>query len=297
MSFRLLRYASDRGPRAAILVDDRVHDLEGRLTGAEDLDANCTLSILQNWSTVEPQLRALAANPGGAGRPLDVLTLESPLSPANIYCAAANYFDHYREMHQGKDRVKDAVAPYFFLKSTRSVTGPTGRVIKPGYAHDLDWEAEIVAVIGKRARNISAADALGYVAGYCVGNDVSLRDVMIREDWPAVRTDWLAAKSFEGAGPMGPWITPASEIPDPQNLKINTWVNETVEQDTNSKDMIYSIAEQIESLSARMALEPGDVIFTGTGGGVGEAKGRFMKPGDICKVTIERLGSLENPID
>lgn len=295
MTFRLLRYASDQGPRAAVLVGDQVYDVEGRLD-IDGVDATCTLSLLQNWQAVEPRLRAVAEKPEGQARRLSEVTLEAPLLPGNVYCAAANYYDHYREMHDGKERAKGAVAPYFFQKTTRGVVGPTATVTKPAYATDLDWEAEIVAVIGRRARNVPVSEALSYVAGYCVGNDLSLRDLMVRQDWPAVRTDWLAAKSFDGSGPLGPWITPASEIDDPQNLKINTWVNDQVEQDTNSKDMIYSIAEQIEFLSSRMALEPGDVIFTGTGGGVGEAKGRFMKPGDLCRVTIERLGTIETRI-
>jgi 2-keto-4-pentenoate hydratase/2-oxohepta-3-ene-1,7-dioic acid hydratase in catechol pathway len=296
MSFRLLRYASPQGPRAAILVDSRVYDLADRLPATAGVDANSVVSLLQHWQTVEPRLRKLASEVDGSGVPLDGLTLESPLVPGNIYCAAANYYDHYREMHGGKERVKEALAPYFFQKSTRGAVGAAATVVKPKRAQHLDWEAEIVAVIGKRARDVQASAALSHVAGYCVGNDLSLRDLLIREDWPVVRTDWLASKSFEGGAPMGPWITPASEVPDPQRLKINTWVNGQVEQDTNSKDMVYSIAEQIESLSSRFALEPGDVIFTGTGGGVGEAKGRFMKAGDVCKITIEALGTIENRI-
>lgn len=296
MSFRLLRYSSPQGPRAAILVANRVYDLAGRLPAAAHVDANDVVSLLQNWQSVEPLLRRLASEVDGKGRAVEGLTLEAPLVPGNIYCAAANYFDHYREMHNGKERVKGAMAPYFFQKSTRSVAGATAPIALPRMAKNLDWEAEIVAVIGKRARHVPASEALQHVAGYCVGNDLSLRDLLVREDWPVVRTDWLASKSFEGGAPLGPWITPASEVPDPQRLKIDTWVNSQLEQDTSSKEMIYTVAEQIEFLSARFALEPGDVIFTGTGGGVGEAKGRFMKPGDVCKVTIESLGTIENRI-
>lgn len=296
MSYRLLRYASSKGPRAAILVKDRVLDLEGPLAAADGLDPTCTLSLLRNWVEVEPQLRALAETTSGDWKALSSVTLEAPLLPTNIYCAAANYYDHYREMHQGKERVKEAVAPYFFLKSTRAVTGPTAAVPHPSYTKQLDWEAEIAVVIGKSARNVNRANALEHIAFYCVSNDLSLRDALLREDWPVVRTDWLASKSFEGGAPMGPWLTPASEIADPQDLKIKTWVNGQVEQDTSSKDMVYTIAEQIESLSARLTLEPGDVIFTGTGGGVGEAKGRFMKKGDVCRVAIESLGEIENRI-
>lgn len=295
MTYRLLRFATDGGPRAGLLIGDRVYALDGLLS-APGLQSDCTLSILQNWAVAEPQLRTIAQAPVGEGRPVAEVRLEAPLMPGNIYCAAANYYDHYREMHGGAERVKGALAPYFFQKTNRAVVGPTAAVARPSYATDLDWEAEIVAVIGRRARNVSASEALDYVAGYCVGNDLSLRDAMIRADWPAVRTDWLAAKSFEGGAPMGPWLTPASEIADPQSLKIQTWVSGAIEQDTNSRDMIYTVAEQIESLSARFALEPGDVIFTGTGGGVGEAKNRFMSPGDVCRVTIENLGTIENPI-
>ena len=133
-----------------------------------------------------------------------------------------------------------------------------------------------------------------YVAGYTIFNDLSARDVMIREDWP-FRFDWLLQKSFDTAGPMGRWFTPASDIKDPHKLKIDLWVNDRHEQDTNSNQMIFDIREQIVALSRQITLRPGDVISTGTGAGVGRPKGRYLKPGDRIKITIEGLGNAQEP--
>jgi 2-keto-4-pentenoate hydratase/2-oxohepta-3-ene-1,7-dioic acid hydratase in catechol pathway len=159
----------------------------------------------------------------------------------------------------------------------------------------VDWEAELVAVIGRPAKNVSVDDALGYVAGYTVGNDLSARDLSARLHLSGnspFKYDWVSHKSFDGACPVGPWIAPAKEIPDPQNLSIKLWVNDVLKQDSHTSKMIFSTAEQIAHLSTRITLHPGDLILTGTPAGVGMARQEFLKAGDEVKVWIERIGTL-----
>jgi 2-keto-4-pentenoate hydratase/2-oxohepta-3-ene-1,7-dioic acid hydratase in catechol pathway len=143
---------------------------------------------------------------------------------------------------------------------------------------------------------VAAADALDYVAGYTIVNDVSARDLGNREDWPRWGQDWLSHKTFETSAPMGPWIIPAAQIPDPHNLDIGLWVNTEKMQDSNSSNLIFNINEQIEFLSKRVTLQPGDVISTGTPSGVGRPRGIFLKPGDTVRIEIEGIGTLENPV-
>jgi 2-keto-4-pentenoate hydratase/2-oxohepta-3-ene-1,7-dioic acid hydratase in catechol pathway len=142
---------------------------------------------------------------------------------------------------------------------------------------------------------VKKADAMKHVAGYTIVNDLSARDHAIREDWP-FRHDWLWQKSFDASAPMGPWIVPAGDIKNPQNLKIDLWVNDRHEQDTNTNQMVFDIGEQIEDLSRQITLQPGDVISTGTGAGVGRPKGRFLNPGDRVRITIEGVGTLEHRV-
>jgi 2-keto-4-pentenoate hydratase/2-oxohepta-3-ene-1,7-dioic acid hydratase in catechol pathway len=302
MSYRLLTYvvpASD-APRAGLLVGDRVVDLKAgvdALKSTVDFDVTSTLAVIQAWERSEPVLRAVAGAKAPRSYPLSEVRLTAPLLyPTNIFCAAANYQDHFREMIN-RDVDKTTINPYFFLKVARqTVIGPNQAIRRPKVVSKLDWEAEIAVVIGKAARNVKAAQALDYIAGYTIINDLSARDYIRRADWPALVSDWMWQKSFDTSAPMGPWITPKSEVADPQNLKINTWVNGNLEQDTHSKFMVFTVREQIEALSQHVTLLPGDVIATGTGSGVGHPKGKYMNPGDKVKIEIEGLGTLENPV-
>jgi len=305
MSYRLLSYFPDpsKPARAGILLGERLLDLEAAIKASMErpvaFDATSTLAVLQSWLHAEPILKAIDAA-GGAGiasRPVKEVALAAPiLYPRTLYCAAANYQDHFHEM-LGHDVDKSKIKPYFFLKvSHQAIIGTGADIRKPHITQKLDWEAEIAVVIGRSGRNIKARDALNHVAGYCCFNDLSARDYLNREDWPALKSDWVWQKSFDTSAPMGPWMTPKSEIADPQNLAIKTWVNGNLEQDTHSKFMIFSVAEQIEALSEHMTLLPGDVIATGTGAGVGARKNRFLNAGDTLRIAIDGLGTLENPV-
>jgi 2-keto-4-pentenoate hydratase/2-oxohepta-3-ene-1,7-dioic acid hydratase in catechol pathway len=297
MDIKLLGYQSGQGTKAGLLVGDKVVDLQGALTGVSGVDAASVLSLLQAWGDVLPRLDAIAARPPANAMPLASVKLAAPiLYPSNIFCAAANYQDHFREM-SGKDVDKTKIKPYFFNKVARqTVIGPGAPIKRPAITQKLDWEAEIAVVIGKAGRNIKHDSALDHVAGYTIINDLSARDFIRRADWPNMASDWLWQKSFDTSAPMGPWITLARDVPDPQNLFLKTWVNGNIEQDTHSKHMVFTVREQIVALSEHFTLLPGDVIATGTGSGVGHPKQKYLQPGDTCRIEIERLGSIENPI-
>jgi len=163
------------------------------------------------------------------------------------------------------------------------------------YSKKMDWEIELAAVIGKPAKDVPLDKALSYVAGYTVACDLSARDRGFREQVSVgspFRADWVAHKNFEGACPLGPWIVPASDIKDPQNLDLKLWVNGVIKQDSNTREMIFNLAEQIEQLSSAITLLPGDIILTGTPAGVGAGRGEFLKAGDEVKLWIEKIGEL-----
>jgi 2-keto-4-pentenoate hydratase/2-oxohepta-3-ene-1,7-dioic acid hydratase in catechol pathway len=152
-------------------------------------------------------------------------------------------------------------------------------------------------VIGGPARNVPLDRALDYVAGYTIGNDLSARDLTKRphvSDTSPFKFDWLGQKNFDDGCPLGPWIVPADEIPDPQNLALKLWVNDVIKQDSHTSKMIFTLAEQIAHLSTMITLQPGDLILTGTAAGVGLARKEFLKPGDVVKIWIENVGTLTN---
>lgn len=298
--FKLLNYRADTGAaHAAILAgDDRVIDLVHALPG--EAWAASTLAVLGAWDTARPRLAALAALPDAPSRPLQSVQLMAPLLyPPAIYCTGANYQAHANEMSaEGAGVDKATTQPYLFLKSgPHCVIGPNEAIRLPRISQKVDWEGEFAVVIGRRARNVRAADAMQYVAGYTIMNDVSLRDLSRRPDWPRWNIDWFGHKNFETGAPMGPWIVPAEQIPDPAACRLQLWVNAERMQDTLVSGLIFDIAELIEYLSRRMTLLPGDVIATGTPSGVGRPRGIFLKPGDRVRIEISGIGTLENPVE
>src|SRR5262245_34192413 len=299
MTFKLLNYAGRRSePRAAILVDDNaVVDLQDAVPGKRW--AESTLAVLAAGDEALPALRKLAgAKPKTKRRLADVRLLAPLLYPPAIYCAGANYLDHATEMSaEGKGVDKAATQPYFFLKSgPHCVIGPGAAVRLPAISEKVDWEAECAVVIGRRGRNIKAADAMKHVAGYTIMNDLSARDLSRRPGWPRRGIDWFRHQTFDCAAPMGPWITPAEGIPDIYACQLRLWVNQEKMQDTLVSGLIFNIAEMIEYLSRRVTLLPGDVISTGTPSGVGRPRGIFLKPGDRVRIELSGVGILENPV-
>jgi 2-keto-4-pentenoate hydratase/2-oxohepta-3-ene-1,7-dioic acid hydratase in catechol pathway len=229
-------------------------------------------------------------------RPLKQTKIRAPtLYPGMLYCAGANYRDHVLEM-TGKSVLKEDRQPFFFLKTIAgTIIGPGEAVRLPSYSSKVDWEAEITLVIGRAGKNIPTDRAMDHVAGFTIMNDLSARDLTKRDDVPFV-FDWIGQKCFDTAAPMGPWITPADAIPDPNDMAIRLWVNGELKQNSNSGQQIFSFNEQIAYLSHHVTLYPGDVIATGTPAGVGMTKGEFLKPGDQIKIEVEGLGVLVNPV-
>jgi 2-keto-4-pentenoate hydratase/2-oxohepta-3-ene-1,7-dioic acid hydratase in catechol pathway len=299
--YKLLTYAAAEGPRAGIAIGEQVFDAANATGIAADVTV---LGMLQDWAAARTRLAKAAASPG-AGRPLAGTRLLAPiLWPSAIYCAGANYADHAAEMARAIGRSPEpdphtlGLKPWHFLKAGRStLAAPDDTVRISGLSKTMDWEIELAAVIGRAAKNVPLDRALEYVAGYTIANDLSARDMGRRPHVPDTapfKFDWVAHKNFDGSCPLGPWIVPSEDIPDPQKLGLKLWVNDVIKQDSNTGRMIFTLAEQIEHLSSRITLQPGDVILTGTPAGVGAARPEFLKAGDVVKLWIEDIGTLSN---
>ncbi|WP_236796066.1 fumarylacetoacetate hydrolase family protein [Amycolatopsis sp. GM8] len=251
--------------------------------------------VLRDWEAVAPLLARWAP---ADGAPLGPARLLAPVrSPRKLLCAGANYRGHAREM--GITELPADLEPYFFMLPPTSITGPGADIVIPGdTAARVDWEAELAVVIGTGGRDIAVTDALAHIAGYTIMNDVSARGMHARPAplAPPFVYDWLASKGRDTFSPTGPGITPAWFVPDPQDLPIRLWRNGKLEQDGNTADMIFTVAELIAAASGLMTLEPGDVIATGTPSGVGVAQGVSLADGDVVRVEIGPLGVLENPV-
>ena len=213
----------------------------------------------------------------------------APLSnPPKILCLGLNYINHAEE--QGTSASED---PTLFMKPRTAINGPYDEIIKPKWVNQLDYECELAVVIGKRGKEILESEAMKYILGYMVINDVSARDIQYKDK------QWTRGKSFDTFAPLGPWITTADEIRDPHRLTIKTLVNGEIRQNSSTEKMFIKIPQIICSLSRVMTLEPGDVIATGTPAGVGiwmKPTPRFLKDGDVVEMSISGLGSIKNMI-
>jgi acylpyruvate hydrolase len=234
---------------------------------------------------------AQAGAAAAAGEAVDEssLTFLAPIvRPSKIICLGLNYRDHAEESGLGIPEF-----PVLFARFPSSLIGHGAPIILPKVSNQLDWEAELVAVLGKGGKNIAEADALGHVAGYSVFNDASLRDYQVRTP------QWTAGKNFDDTGAFGPWLVTPEELPaGAAGLKIECRVNGAVMQSSNTGNLIFDVAKTISLLSTFMTLEAGDILVMGTPGGVGFARNPqlWMKAGDICEVEIEGIGLLSNPI-
>jgi 2-keto-4-pentenoate hydratase/2-oxohepta-3-ene-1,7-dioic acid hydratase in catechol pathway len=300
--YKLATYQTPDGPRAGLVIDDKLFDA-AKLTGKAAYAS--VLGILADWRAAQGALKKAVAAAGKSrvkALPLSRAKLLAPVRwPSAIYCAGANYADHAAEMARRMNRPMEpdphtqGLKAWHFMKAPRALADPGATVKISGVSDRVDWEVELAAVIGKPAKNVPEEKALDYVAGYTAANDLSARDRGPRpniSDTSPFKADWTKHKSFDGSCPMGPWIVPASDIGDPQNLGLKLWVNDVLKQDSNSKDMIFNLAEQIAQLSSGMTLHPGDVVLTGTPAGVGSARGEFLKAGDVVKIWIEKIGTL-----
>jgi 2-keto-4-pentenoate hydratase/2-oxohepta-3-ene-1,7-dioic acid hydratase in catechol pathway len=221
---------------------------------------------------------------------LDKVRLHAPLLyPAKIICMGANYKEHVKEAN-----LQSPTEPVFFSKYRNAIAGPTDPVLLPSISEQVDWEAELVVVFGRRGHHISEADAMNYVAGYTVGNDISARDWQMRKPF----RQWMMGKTFDTFLPLGPALVTSDEVADPHDLRITLRLNDQVMQDDSTSNMTFRIAELVSFISQIISLEPGDIMLTGTPAGVGVTRTppRFLQEGDVLVTTIENIGTLTNPI-
>ncbi|NLY78371.1 MAG: fumarylacetoacetate hydrolase family protein [Lysinibacillus sp.] len=214
--------------------------------------------------------------------------VEAPVQkPGKIICVGHNFRKHIQEM--GREIPSH---PVIFAKFANTILGPEDDIPFYPISEQLDYEMEFTFVIGKQARNVSEEDALDYVAGYTITNDVTYRDIQRRT------LQWLQGKTVDGSAPMGPYLVTADEIGDPTGLDMVLKVNGEVRQSTNTDDFVFNVPKLVSFLSGLMTLEPGDVVLTGTPGGVGVAMDppQFLKDGDVVTIEIEKIGVLENKV-
>ena len=242
--------------------------------------------LIAAWPRIAPEVSRIAEAGAGA-LPLDQVRLLAPIRrPGKIMAIGLNYADHIAE-----SKMETPAQQVWFSKMPTSTNGPYDGIEVPKVSPYLDYEAELVAVVGHGGRHIGKAEAPGAIFGYCCGNDATERM------WQHSTPQWVLGKSFDTHAPFGPWITTADEVADPHALAIRCLVNDEVRQDSNTRHLVFDLWDQIEHLSKAMTLEAGDLIFTGTPGGVGAAMDprQFLKVGDRVKVEIEGLGALDNP--
>jgi 2,4-diketo-3-deoxy-L-fuconate hydrolase len=296
-------FTPDRAREVATLViDGRLFPLDELAPQRPELQAGL-FDLLQHWDQVYPTLRDLAEHVdlrmGGLApddRSVRVLT---PIRfPRAVFCTVFNYYDFAAEAGvQPPD--KSAARPYVCIKLPHSVIGPNETIVLPHTSRQVDWECELGAVIGRPCRNVFVKDALDFVAGYTIVNDISARDIIVREDWPNFASDWLVSKNFDTATPIGPYILPSEFVADPQQVRLRLTRNGVVQQDGSTASMIFSLAEQIAHISATVTLLPGDVIATGTPAGVGWKRGLGLEPGDMLALEMPDLpevGVLRNAV-
>lgn len=271
---KLATYTANGKTRTGIVVGDQIID-----TGV----AGTMIDLIRNWDELKADLEAKAT--AGEGVPLTSVRLEAPVQrPGKIFAIGLNYADHIAE-----SKMETPQRQVWFTKAQTSVNGPYDDIQIAKGTMTNDYEVELVAIIGKGGKHVSADDASTAIFGYCVGNDVTERM------WQHGGPQWSLGKSFDTHAPMGPWIVTADEVGDPHKLGLRCFVNGEQRQQSNTEHLVFNIWSQIEHLSVGMTLEPGDCLFTGTPGGVGAAMDprQFLQPGDIVRCEIDGLGHIE----
>lgn len=285
---RLVTYDFEGGWRAGIAIEDKVVDASSAARTAGITNRDIIRMTPDKQAGLESAARKLANSaPADEVQLIEDLRLGPPVpDPEKIICLGLNYRIHAEELG-----FKLPEHPILFAKYRNSLNGPASPITLPDLSQEIDYEGELAVVIGKRCRHVPAGEALDYVAGYMALNDISARDLQFRTG------QWLSGKALDTFAPCGPALVIA-EISDPQNLDIKTLINGQVMQQGNTRNMIFTVADSIAYISQLMTLEPGDIISTGTPEGVGFQRKPpiFLKPGDTVEVSIEKIGSLKNPV-
>jgi len=298
---KLITYLRNQTISCGILTDDRVFDIPSIWPGP-----NPPRSVKQILERDPDCLYRIAelADLADIFTPLDHIRLLAPIvRPNKVLALAGNYSEHIKEagLTLGlSDAHRRTTVPRPFIMPPTVVIGPDEEIPWPAYSEQIDYEIELAVIIGRKAKGISPDNALDYVAGYTIANDISARSVTFAKDrdkrpWDEFY-DWLNGKWADGFCPMGPYLLTSDEIQDVQNLDMQLTVNGKFRQKANTSQMIYSVADIVSFLSHIMTLEPADVIATGTPSGVAMATGDFLQPGDIIECTIEKLGTLTNTL-
>jgi acylpyruvate hydrolase len=285
---KIVAFEGQGGPRLGIVEGQEVVDLS-----AADASVPTDLGawLARRDGEVKPLADIAKRAAASARRPLAGLTYALPVGrPGKVICLGLNYLDHVKE---GPNRDNIPKFPTIFMRSRTSLVPHGQPIMRPQVTETLDYEAELVLVVGRRAKHLTAANALSCIAGYCCGNEGSVREFQRKT------TQWDMGKNFDRTGGFGPWLVSADELPPgAKGLKIESRLNGKVMQSDNTDNMMFPIVELLVYVTQGMTLEPGDIIFTGTPSGVGQARQPpvFMKNGDICEVAIEGVGVLRNPI-
>jgi ureidoglycolate lyase len=277
---KLATFSTGDLPEIGVVDGDRIVSIS-RATPSLARDM---IDLIARWQDVKDDVQAVARSGQHAHKIGEVRLLAPIARPGKIMAIGLNYADHIEETKAARPEHQ-----IWFSKMATAVNGPFDAIEIPRASTSVDYEAELVVVIGKGRRHVTKSAASDSVFGYCCGNDVSERT------WQFRTTQWILGKSFDTHAPFGPWITTADEVGDPHSLGIRCFVNGEKRQDSNTKNLVFNVWDQIEQLSQVMTLEPGDIVFTGTPGGVGAAMRppNFLKPGDRVRVEIDRLDAIE----
>jgi len=302
---KLVSYCRDEAVSCGVLTERGIVDIPSSWQGSNP--PRTVIDVLERGDSCLDAIRRMAESAPEA-IPADSVRLLAPIPrPGKILALAGNYSAHIKEasVHHGyklglSDSSRQTTTLRPFLMPPTVVIGPGETIPWPDYSKEIDYELELAVVIGKKGKRIDADDALDYVAGYTIANDVSARSVTFAKGrgerpWDEFY-DWLNGKWADGFCPMGPCLVTKDEIADVQNLKMTLQVNGQTRQDANTARMIYPVADIVSFLSHLMTLEPGDVISTGTPSGVGVATGNFLNASDRIECAIESLGTLTNTL-
>jgi 2-keto-4-pentenoate hydratase/2-oxohepta-3-ene-1,7-dioic acid hydratase in catechol pathway len=298
---KLVTYSRNHTISCGILSDDGLIDIQSAWQGPNP--PRSIKEVLQGGESCLAKLADLTRSVDFL-IPFDSFELRAPITrPGKVIALAGNYAEHIKEagLKLGlSESPRRTTVPRPFLMPPTVVIGPNEQIPWPCYSKQIDYELELAVAIGKKAKWIKPGDALNYVAGYTIANDVSARSVTFatnrtKRPWDEFY-DWLNGKWSDGFLPMGPYLLTKDEIDDVQNLNVSLSVNGRIRQKANTSQMIYPVADIVSFLSHIMTLEPGDVIATGTPSGVAMATGNFLQPGDVIECTVEKLGTLTNSL-
>ncbi len=297
---RLAHYERNGVTRVGLVESGSVFDVEdaARKLGLPMRDEALTIDTLLADGSLESLQRVKERIPQAtSGLPVEAVKLHSPiLNPEKILLVAVNYASHSKEQN-----AKPPTEPYLFTKFRNSLIGPGDAILIPKVSKRVDWEVELSVIIGRAGKYVTKKDAMSYVAGYSISNDISFRDFQFATKLPDGRTmlglNWVKGKGLDSSFPLGPWLVTKDDVEDPHNLNIALSVNGETKQRSNTNDMVFTIDSLIEYISAGITLKPGDIISTGTPEGVAAfTGGRYLKDGDVVEATIDRIGTLRNPV-